>query len=186
MLQFQFDPFPELFTERLHLRRVLESDVAEIYRLRSDPRVLQYLDRDPCPDLETARKWIAMVSGLVDNNEAIQWAVSEKDGEKLMGYIGLWRMTPEHHRGEIGYALLPEYFRKGVMKEALRETIRYAFSGMKLHSIEAKISPGNEASIRLVEGCGFVREGYFREDYYWNGRYFDTLVYGLLEADFRP
>ena len=37
------------------------------------------------------------------------------------------------------------------MKEALRETIRYAFSGMKLHSIEAKISPGNEASIRLVE-----------------------------------
>ena len=75
MLQFQFDPFPELFTERLHLRRVLESDVAEIYRLRSDPRVLQYLDRDPCPDLETARKWIAMVSGLVDNNEAIQWAV---------------------------------------------------------------------------------------------------------------
>ena len=102
-----------------------------------------------------------------------------------MGYIGLWRMTPEHHR-ERWHALLPDYFRKGVMKEALRETIRYAFSGMKLHSIEAKISPGNEASIRLVEDADLSAKGISAKIISGTANTMTPLVYSLLEGDFRP
>jgi ribosomal-protein-alanine N-acetyltransferase len=46
------------------------------------------------------------------------------------------------------------------MTEALRLVVRYAFSGLGLHRLEANIQPGNAASIRLVQRCGFRNEGY--------------------------
>ena len=38
---------------------------------------------------------------------------------KLIGYIGYWRMKKEHYRAEIGYALHPAFWKKGIMKEAI-------------------------------------------------------------------
>ncbi|MFM7401569.1 MAG: GNAT family N-acetyltransferase, partial [Bacteroidota bacterium] len=53
------------------------------------------------------------------------------------------------------------------------------------HSVEANVNPGNKRSILLLERCGFVREAYFRENYYFEGKFLDTAVYSLLSADFK-
>ena len=66
------------------------------------------------------------------------------------------------------------------MKEALLRVIDYGFSTMKLHSIEAHINPENAASGFLLEKSGFTREAYFKEDFFFNGRFIDTAVYSLL------
>jgi ribosomal-protein-alanine N-acetyltransferase len=51
---------------------------------------------------------------------------------------------------------------------------------MKLHSVEANVNPSNASSIGLLEKCGFVREAYYRENYFYNGRFMDSAVYSLL------
>jgi ribosomal-protein-alanine N-acetyltransferase len=76
--------------------------------------------------------------------------------------------------------LHPSYQGKGIMKEALTEVISYGFNVMKLHSIAAQVSPKNEPSVRLLEASGFKREGYFKEDFYFRGRFMDTAIYSLL------
>lgn len=53
---------------------------------------------------------------------------------------------------------------KGIMTEALRLALHFAFQELKLHRIEANIQPGNLKSIALVNRCGFVKEG-FSEKY---------------------
>ena len=66
------------------------------------------------------------------------------------------------------------------MYEALCAIIEYGFNQMKLHSIEANINPDNIASQQLLEKAGFVREAYFRENYYFGGRFIDSAIYSLL------
>jgi ribosomal-protein-alanine N-acetyltransferase len=57
------------------------------------------------------------------------------------------------------------------MNEALQAVINYGFKSIKLHSIEANVNPNNQPSIRLLEKNGFVREGYYKENYYHNGKF---------------
>ena len=71
------------------------------------------------------------------------------------------------------------------MQEALICIINYAFAVMGLHSIEANVNPGNLASIRLLEKLGFVREAYFKENYYYQGQFLDSAIYTLLSSEWR-
>ena len=54
----------------------------------------------------------------------------------------------------------------------------------KLHSIEANVNPENIASKTLLEHHGFIQEAYFRENYFYNGQFLDSLIFCLLKEDF--
>lgn len=180
MLHFNFTPFPLLKTERLVLRQAAVIDAPEIFFLRSDPGVLKYIGREPATSIEDAYQFLQIIDDAATNNTGISWSIALKENNKMIGTIALWKLTPEHHRGEIGYVLHPAYQGKGIMHEAMAAVIDYAFSAMKLHSIEAKINPENLASQRLLERNNFVREAYFRENYYHKGQFFDSAIYSLL------
>lgn len=180
MLPVNFSPFPELITARLRLRCITESDTSAIFALRTNKDVLLYLDRDPMASEKEAESFVETVLNLLKKNEGILWVITHKDSDKLIGTLGYWRIIKEHHRAEIGYQLTPAEWGKGIMKEALLKVIEYGFKTMKLHSIEANIHPGNIASAGLLESCGFIKEGYFRESYHHNGRFSDAAIYSLL------
>jgi len=69
------------------------------------------------------------------------------------------------------------------MQEAFSEVVNYGFKVMKLHSIEANVNPANEASIKLLEKNNFIREAYYEENYYYNGKFLDTAIYSLLTTE---
>ncbi|RTY66719.1 MULTISPECIES: GNAT family N-acetyltransferase [unclassified Flavobacterium] len=180
MLAINFSPFPDLETERLLLRRVNTNDIKEIFELRSNPETMKYIPRPLVKTNEDALEHIAMIDTKIEANEGINWAITLKDNPKLIGVIGHYRIKPEHYRAEIGYMLLPEYHGKGIVSEAVKEAVNYGFQIMKLHSIEAMIDPDNDASAKVLEKNGFVREGHLKENEFFDGRFFDTLIYSLL------
>ena len=181
MLTINFDPFPLLETDRLVLRRIEESDVNEIFILRSDRRVMQYIERPPGKSTEDARLFIQKINELIKNNDAIQWAITLKNDPVLIGTICIWNISKENHRGEIGYALYPDAHGKGIMQEALTEVLNFGFNILKLHSIEANVNPDNIASIKLLERNKFIREAFFKENIYYEGKFSDSVIYSLLE-----
>lgn len=89
-------------------------------------------------------------------------------------------IKPEHYRAEIGYMLLPEYHRKGIASEAVKEVVKYGFDVMKLHSIEAVLDPENHGSAKVLEKNGFVKEAHFKENGFFEGRFLDTVIYSIL------
>ena len=181
MLRVNFNPFPEIKTERLLLRRLIKEDVEQIYKMRSDKNVMKFIGKNPITTMQEAVDFFNLVNDSLENSNGITWAMSLKDcPEKLIGSIGLWRLIKEHFRAEIGYMLLPEYWKKGLTKEAVLKVNQYGFEEMKLHSIEAHIHPKNTASATLLESTGFVREAYFKEDFFFNGAFEDTAIYSLL------
>ena len=180
MLLLNFNPFPSLSTERLNLRRISDEDEKEIFFLRSDKEMLQFLDRDPAQSIDEARNWIRTLNEAIDDNQSIAWAIALKNDPKLIGTITLWNVQKEHHRAEIGYALHSQFQGRGLMQEALTVVLDYGFHTLKLHSVEANVNPGNTRSIQLLERNLFVREAYHRENYYYNGHFLDSAIYSLL------
>jgi ribosomal-protein-alanine N-acetyltransferase len=181
MLKPRFQPFPELMTDRLVLRQLNMADAPEVFFLRSDKTVLEFIGKEPAKSVKEAEAYIKMINNLAKENESILWGIAlrNKPGT-IIGSICFWNMQKENYRTEIGYVLHPAYWKKGIMKEAMLKALDYGFNTIKLHSVEARVAAGNEASLQLLESAGFEKEGYFKEDFYFKGRFSDTVVYSKL------
>src|SRR5690242_7613856 len=125
MDNINFNPFPTLITERLVLRKIGDEDAPEIFTLRSDERVMKYIDRPRAKSIEDARMLISKMDEALVKNEGITWGITLKPGLKVIGTIGYWRIMKEHFRAEIGYQLHFDLQRKGIMQEALIKVLDY-------------------------------------------------------------
>jgi [ribosomal protein S5]-alanine N-acetyltransferase len=180
MLSPKFTPFPIITTKRLVLRKISMNDAPELFFMRTDERVMRYIDKPRAKSIEESITFIKMVHELEMNNNAITWAITFREDPKLIGTVCLWNLKKEHFRAELGYALHPDLHQQGIMNEVLEAVINYGFDQMGLHSMEANVNPANEASIKLLEKNKFRREAYFKENYFYEGKFLDTAIYSLL------
>lgn len=185
MLSINFHPFQNLETERLYLRRLNENDVNEVFALRSNPKTMKYIPRPLAKTKEDALAHITLINEKIEDNTGINWGITIKGNDKIIGIIGHYRIQPENHRTEIGYMLLPEYNGKGYITEAIKVVVEYGFEQMNLHSIEAVIDPGNMPSERVLQKNGFVKEAHILENELWDGKFWDTVIYSLLKRNFK-
>ncbi|MEJ7556870.1 MAG: GNAT family N-acetyltransferase [Pedobacter sp.] len=168
-------------SDRLILREHTLNDAEAWFKLRHNPDVMRYIDRDSPTNLAEVEGYLdSLISGF-EQGESMGWVIALKeDPTQMIGNIVFWRLDFANYRAEIGYLLDPVHWRKGLLSEALKVVITFAFEEMKLHSIEANINPENEASKKLLLKHGFVKEAYFRENYYYSGRFLDSEIYSLV------
>ena len=178
-----FKSFPELESERLLFRRILQSDAKDLFLLRSNDDVLRFMDVPRHHSISDSEKLIHTLDESYENETGINWVIVEKRSNSFAGYFGFWRMIPEHCRAEIGYAIKPEFWGKSYMYETINKMVRFGFENMMLHSIEANVNPLNERSKKVLERIGFKKEAHFRENYLFNGEFLDSIIYSLLEKD---
>ncbi len=158
MRQRNFNPFPELISQRLRLRQIEAEDLQQVYSLRSDEQVNLFLDRKPALSEDDAKIFIDKIIKAVEQNEVIYWAICLKENPRLVGTIGLFDFSSTCQSAEIGFELNPFYQHKGIMHEALSLVIPYAFQTLELKTISAFSTADNINSIRLLEKNGFRPE----------------------------
>jgi RimJ/RimL family protein N-acetyltransferase len=180
-LNLNFTPFPVLNSGRLILRNLEPSDDPALFEQRSNKKAMEYLDRPMAQSIDDARALREKMTAGTLGNESITWAIALKeDPSAMIGTIGFWRIDPQNFRAELGYMMHPGFQRKGLMQEALEQVLHYGFHTMKLHSVEANINPANAASAGILERNHFVKEAHFRENYFFDGRFLDSVIYSLL------
>jgi ribosomal-protein-alanine N-acetyltransferase len=182
MLQIQLTPFQELTTQRCRLRQITLEDTNDILEINSDPEVMRYLDRESLRSPKEAEFIINMINEDIKRNAGIWWGITLHNDNKVIGMIGFWRMIAIHHRAEIGFMLLPAYWNTGLMSEAIQAVVDHGFNQINLHSIEANVNPKNLAAQKLLQKNGFVQEGYFRENYYFDGKFIDSVTFSLIKT----
>lgn len=168
-------------TERLTLRPRRNEDADALHGSFSDPGVMKYWNRPPTTSLEETRAYVA--EKLAKNAEfCCSWAVECEN--RIAGTVDLFNWRDRIM--EVGYLIDKSHQGKGFAYEAVRAALDFGFDKLNLHRIEAQLHPENAASRSLLEKLGFQREGLMRQNYCIDGRYSDTLVYGLLASDPRP
>lgn len=184
MLTLNFTKFPTLETERLILREHALSDGETLFAMRTNETVMKYIDRDRPNDLMEIKTFITKFNEGFENGDNLAWVIALKEKPNhMIGSIGYWRTDYANHRAEIGYMLHPDYWRKGIISEALIKTIAFGFEEMNLHTIKANINVENDASRQLLIKHGFVKEAHFKQDYYFRGQFLDSEIYGMLNPN---
>ncbi len=178
-IKINFTPFPVLITGRLRLRQLKTEDEHDVFSLRSDDRVLEFLDRPKAQTIEDARQFISNINEGIARNEWIYWAITLQETGNLIGTISLWKFSKAHSKAEIGYELLPEHQGKGLMQEALTAVINYGFDNLQLHSIEAEVAPNNLGSIKLLKRNKFTKAANSKKGNSQTEKQSNTVIYVL-------
>jgi [ribosomal protein S5]-alanine N-acetyltransferase len=153
-----FTPFPVLQTARLTLRQLRISDNKKIFALRSNDYVNKYLGRSSSNSIDDAENFIHTINQNIQRNDSIYWAIALKSTDELIGTICLFNFSDDNSKAEIGYELLPEFWGKGIMKEASEKVIEFGIYHISLTSIEAYTHTENESSTRLLEKLNFKKD----------------------------
>ena len=186
MAQFDFDETPRLETRRLLLRRITEGDRADWLEVWRSPGVLDYLiDFDGAPDEAVAREIIDWARRIFDERSGIRWAITLKPGDRMIGSCGFHLLSLRDQRAEVGYELHADYWRQGIMSEALKAVLDFCFGRLALHRVEADVVEGNAASAALLKKAGFTLEGVWRERVYKRHGYQSLWQFGLLAPEYR-
>ena len=175
--------FPELKTKRLTLRQIAEADAAEYYRsLSALPVTSTWSESVESQSAEKARNAIRTYNNYFDRTKTIiPWALAGKDG-KVLGFVKLFSIQ-NRSKAEIGYWLAKPQWGKGLMTEALEAIVAFGFGPLGLHRIYATTHVDNQASQRVLERVGFMKEGVLRKHCCLQGQWADSVIYGLLNTD---
>lgn len=183
MLNISFDPFPIIETERLILKKINVTDAQEMFLLRSNAECMKYIGKPTQKNINESIEFIELINKNIAESNGINWGIFYKSDKKIIGAISIHKIDKQNHRGEVGYMLHPTYWKQGIISEAINEVITYGFNTLNLHSLEALIDKYNDASIAVLTKFKFVKEAHFKENYFYNNTFIDTLVYSLLKSN---
>lgn len=171
--------FPTLKTLRLELRQITENDLENIFRGLSHPEVIKHygVNYSSLGDTWEQLEWYAE---LERTHTGIWWAIILAETGEFCGAIGYNSLSREHKKAELGFWLLPEFWGRGYVQEALEPVLDYAFQKLHLHRIEAFVETENFSSKKTLEKCHFQQEGILRESEIKNGRFISVTVYARL------
>lgn len=172
-------------TPRLQLRRLERRDAQDIYAYSKDPDVARYVLWQAQSSVSEAREYIRYMLGRYRRDEPSSWGIIDKMDGHLIGTIGYMNYDMENGVIEIGYSLAKWKWNQGYMTEALEKVIEYTFETMDVNRIEAMHEPENPASGRVMEKCGFKKEGLLRQRLYNKGKYVDVCLYSLLRGEWK-
>lgn len=174
--------FKQIYTERLFLRRLEESDAESLLEYRRMPEVYLYQGFRP----NTIEDAVGFVRLRYEEpnipGTRFQLAVCLSDSGKLIGDIGL-KFLEDGRQMEIGYTIHPLYHGKGYGSESVRAVIDYLFRDLGKHRITASIDPENYKSIQLCESLGMRKEAHFVKSLLINGNWADDVIYSILEEE---
>lgn len=164
----------KLETERLILHPLNENHVEDILKIRSNEITNKFVKRNTPKDNHDALQFILMIKERILKKQSFYCGISLKNQSDLIGTICLYNFSEDRKIAEVGYELLPDYHRKGIMSEALKAVLNFGLNELHLDEIVAMTNKFNENSKGLLFKSGFVlKEGIEDEGFP------DNLVYSL-------
>lgn len=158
-------------------------DAKDLAATISNPKVQGNL-RDGLPFPYTEQDGIEFISAMLtaDENETFAFAITVD--EKVVGSVGVFRQGNIHRRtAELGYYIGEEYWGKGLMTQAVKQTCAYVFEHSDILRIFAEPFSYNLASCRVLEKVGFQYEGILRSNAVKNGKVLDMRMYALVREE---
>jgi RimJ/RimL family protein N-acetyltransferase len=177
---------PMLSTPRLVLRDFTPEDWPAIWAYQNKPAYLEYYEWES----RTPEAVQAFVQQQVANQrehprQKFQFVVQLKSTGKLIGNCGIRMRSAGACEADIGYEFDPAHWRQGYATEAAALVLAFGFTELRLHRIWASCLADNRRSARVLEKLGMRLEGRLRENQYFKDRWWDSLIYAVLDHEWQ-
>ena len=170
--------------ERVYLRPFEPEDAATLKQFINDPEVTRTLTAYRPYSLQQEREFIER-NGKSETD--IILGITTRADDKLIGTAGLHRINWRDRNADFGIAIgAKDEWNKGYGTDATRLIVKYGFETLNLHRIGLRAYEHNGRAQRAYEKAGFRKEGVLRQDAYREGRYWDTVMMGILRSDWEP
>ena len=175
-----------LTTERLVLREFDDADWPAVLAYQSDPRYLRFYPWTERTAFEV-REFVRMFLAWRDEQPRtrFQFAITLPGDGTLIGNCGIRLLAPGAQEADLGYELDPRYWGSGYATEAAQAMLSLGFQNPSIHRIGARCIAENTASARVLEKIGMRQEGHLREKEWMQERWWDTLLYAILDHEWR-
>jgi len=172
-------------TKRLLLRPFIKSDYQAMYdNWASRPDNLLHVTWDAHESPEVTQQSIARWVENYQNMDFYKWGICLKENPySVIGDISVVDMDEAVNACEVGYILSKDYWRQGLMTEALKAVLNYLLQDAGFNRVAAKFVTANPASGRVMAKAGMSYEGTFRQAVFHKGLVKDFSVYGILKSD---
>lgn len=135
-------------------------------------------------DIESSGRYSEASAADWDAARACRFSIRERGGgRRFLGVIGLEAFAHLHESVELGYWLRIDACGKGLMTEAGRAVLDWAFGPVNAHRVRVAAATDNHASLGVIGRLGFRFEGIARQAERCNGRWLDHAVFALLVTD---
>jgi ribosomal-protein-alanine N-acetyltransferase len=173
-----------LITPRLILRKYQLDDANDMFiNYLADERVALFMSWQAYRSIDEVYAFLAEKPKLYESNSTYDWAI-EHEGE-VIGGISAYSISEKNHSCEFGYCIGNAFWNMGLASEAAYAVINFLFQEVQLHRITATHDVENPASGKVMQKCGMVCEGRFREHYLRHDNTFsDALLYGILNPSY--
>jgi RimJ/RimL family protein N-acetyltransferase len=174
-----------IVTDRLTLRRYVETDYDDLLKLQTNPDVTRYL----LYDVRTPEQVRDGLAGrLADipmdaDGQALTVAVIERETGQHVGEVVLFMNSVERRTGELGYVFHPEFAGRGFATESAVELLRLGFEKLGMHRIIARLDVRNDGSVNLLKRLGLRQEAHFVKNEYLKNEWTDELVFAMLKDE---
>ena len=156
-------------------------DAPSLAENANNPNVAQFLREifpSPYP-VETAEWWVS--EGWKGGKGFNQAIVVD---EQCIGGIGVSFFEAEQrYNAELGYWIGETYWGKGIVSEAINQFTQDVFAHFDVRRLFSLVAPENIGSIKVLEKCGFVREGVLRQAMFLRGVFYDEIIYAKLRQE---
>lgn len=173
--------FPVIKTDRLLFRQFVETDLENVFQGLSHPEIIKYYGVS-YDSLESTKEQMKFFEDLWNNGTGIWWAVCSLDNKTFYGAGGLNSLSKEHKKAEIGFWLLPDFWKQGIMAEAMPVICKYGFDKLELHRIEGLVETENINCKRAMAKLEFRHEGTMTDCEIKNGKFISLDIYAKINA----
>ncbi len=171
-------------TERMVLRPYSLDDFDAFHDMHGRDDVARYLPwetRDEQASREALQRHQTVV--LEKDGDAITLAAFDKQSNRLVGEYILFLRSVQHRGGEVGYALHPDFWGRGLATEGARAMLEIGFELMGMHRIIARIEARNTGSAAVLERLGMRREALLVKNQWFKGEWSTEADYALLDEE---
>jgi RimJ/RimL family protein N-acetyltransferase len=173
---------PFLIGTKLYLRPLEREDAKQCAAWFNDPDIIRTLLAYRPVNLRAEEEFI---DKALQSEHELVLGIALQGSEHLIGGTGLHRMDFRNRHAGFGITIgEKEEWGKGYGTEAARLMVAHAFETLNLNRVWLHVYEYNQRGIRVYERIGFQKEGVLRQDTYREGRYWDTIVMGILKSEF--
>jgi len=173
---------PLLQVGDFHLRPQRPGDEIALLDYLSIPAVIEHTSI-PTPTIDSVTTAVRRDIAALAERTSFRLALADAD-DRLIGICGFNNWSPAHRHAELAYELAPQYWGRGHMTRAVVAVLAWGFSELHLNRVHAFVMTSNSWSIRLLERCGFAREGTLRQYRIARGELRDFHICAILAHEF--